>query len=57
MVAGGAGTGTGTVTGTGTDGDGDTGGNRRDLELQTPVNNSISASVGASMSAGNGVRA
>ena len=57
MVADGAGTGTGTVTGTGTDGDGDTGGNRMDLELQIPVDNSISASVGASMSAGNGVHA
>ena len=51
MVAEGAG------TGTGTDGDGDTGGNRMDLELQIPVDNSISASVGASMSAGNGVHA
>ena len=57
MVADGAGTGTGTVTGTGTDGDGDTGGDRMDLELQIPVDNSISASVGASMSAGNGVHA
>ena len=51
MVADGAG------TGTGTDGDGDTGSNRMDLELQIPVDNSISASVGASMSAGNGVHA
>ena len=57
IVADGAGTGTGTVTGTGTDGDGDTGGNRMDLELQIPVDNSISASVGASMSAGNDVHA
>ena len=57
MVADGAGTGTGTVTGTGTDGDGDTGGNRMDLERQIPVDNSISASVGASMSAGNDVHA
>ena len=57
MVADGAGTGTGSVTGTGTDGDGDTGGNRMDLERQRPVDNSISASVGASMSAGNGVHA
>ena len=53
MVADGAGTG----TSTGTDGDGDTGGNRMDLELQIPVDNSISASVEASMSAGNGVHA
>ena len=59
MVADGAGTGTITVTGTvtvtstGTDGDGDTGGNRMDLEL----GNSISASVGTSVSAGNGVHA
>ena len=51
MVADGAGTG----TSTGTDGDGDTGGNRIDLELQIPVDNSISASVGASMTVGNGV--
>ena len=53
MVADGAG------TGTGTDGDGDTGGNRMDLELQNQitVDNSISASVGASMSAGIGVHA
>ena len=57
MVADGAGTGTGIVTGTGTDGDGDTCGYRMDLELQIPVDNSISASVGASMSAGNGVHA
>ena len=51
MVADGAG------TGTGTDGDGDTGGDRMDLELQIPVDNSMSASVGTSMSAGNGVHA
>nr|POE83504.1 hypothetical protein CFP56_51040 [Quercus suber] len=53
MVAVGA----GTSTSTGTDGDGGTGGNRMDLELQIPADNSISASIGASMSAGNGVHA
>nr|POE64253.1 hypothetical protein CFP56_51844 [Quercus suber] len=47
MVADGARTG----TSTGTDGDGDTGGNGMDIELQISVDNSISASVGASMTA------
>ena len=47
MVADGAGTGTG--------GDGDTGGNRTDVEHKISVDISIPASVGASMTAENGV--
>ena len=51
MVDDGAGAG----TSTGTSGDGDTGGNRTDVEHKISVDNSIPASVGASMTAENGV--
>ena len=51
------GVGTGTSTDTNIDGDGDTGSNIMDLKLQIPVGNSVSAFVGASMYAGNGIHA
>ena len=51
MVDDGAGAG----TSTGTSGDGDTGGNRTDVKHKISVDNSIPASVGASMTAENGV--
>ena len=53
MVANGPGTSTSTGPGI----DGDTGSNRMGVELKISVDNSIPASVGDSMTAGNGVDA